>query len=414
MKNEQKVPQIRFKGFTDVWEQRELGGIADIVGGGTPSTSNSDYWDGDIDWYAPAEITDKIYVNSSSRKITKEGFENSSAKMLPVGTVLFTSRAGIGKTAILRKENCTNQGFQSIVPHKNELDSYFIFSRTEELKKYGETNGAGSTFEEVSGKQMASMDLMMPPTYEEQEKIGQYFEHLDTLITLHQRKCDSLKKLKKSMLQKMFPKNGSSCPEIRFAGFTDAWEQRELGDMVDRVTRKNTNLESNLPLTISAQYGLIDQNEFFDKRIASKDVSGYFLLKKGEFAYNKSTSSDAPWGAVKRLDRYENGVLSTLYIVFAPKENGNINSDFLVSYYDTDCWHKGIQAIAAEGARNHGLLNITPADYFKTTLNVPQNIEEQKQIGAYFRNLDTLITLHQRKLETLKKLKKSMLQKMFI
>ena len=209
-------------------------------------------------------------------------------------------------------------------------------------------------------------------------------------------------------------KNEQKVPQIRFKGFTDVWEQRELGDMVDRVTRKNTNLESNLPLTISAQYGLIDQNEFFDKRIASKDVSGYFLLKKGEFAYNKSTSSDAPWGAVKRLDRYENGVLSTLYIVFAPKENGNINSDFLVSYYDTDCWHKGIQAIAAEGARNHGLLNITPADYFKTTLNVPQNIEEQKQIGAYFRNLDTLITLHQRKLETLKKLKKSMLQKMFI
>ena len=109
--------------------------------------------------------------------------------------------------------------------------------------------------------------------------------------------------------------------------------------MVERVTRKNENLESELPLTISAQYGLIDQNEFFDKRIASRDVSGYYLLKKGEFAYNKSTSSDAPWGAVKRLDRYEMGVLSTLYIVFALKEDGNIDSDFLVSYYDTDCWH---------------------------------------------------------------------------
>ena len=203
-KNGSEFPEIRFAGFTDAWEQRELGEIADIVGGGTPSTSNSDYWDGDIDWYAPTEITDKIYVNSSSRKITKEGFENSSAKMLPVGTVLFTSRAGIGKTAILRKESCTNQGFQSIVPHKNELDSYFIFSRTEELKKYGETNGAGSTFVEVSGKQMASMDLMIPPTYAEQEKIGQYFEHLDTLITLHQRKLEKLKNIKKSMLQKMF------------------------------------------------------------------------------------------------------------------------------------------------------------------------------------------------------------------
>ena len=166
--------------------------------------------------------------------------------------------------------------------------------------------------------------------------------------------------------------------------------------MVERVTRKNENLESELPLTISAQYGLIDQNEFFDKRIASRDVSGYYLLKKGEFAYNKSTSSDAPWGAVKRLDRYEMGVLSTLYIVFALKEDGNIDSDFLVSYYDTDCWHKGVQAIAAEGARNHGLLNITPADYFETVLTVPSDVKEQHQIGTFFAKLDTLITLHQR------------------
>lgn len=175
-----------------------------------------------------------------------------------------------------------------------------------------------------------------------------------------------------------------------------SWEQRKLSDMVERVTRKNENLESELPLTISAQYGLIDQNEFFDKRIASRDVSGYYLLKKGEFAYNKSTSSDAPWGAVKRLDRYEMGVLSTLYIVFALKEDGNIDSDFLVSYYDTDCWHKGVQAIAAEGARNHGLLNITPADYFETVLTVPSNVKEQHQIGTFFAKLDSLITLHQR------------------
>ena len=188
----------------------------------------------------------------------------------------------------------------------------------------------------------------------------------------------------------------SNTPQIRFAGFTDAWEQRKLSDMVERVTRKNENLESELPLTISAQYGLIDQNEFFDKRIASRDVSGYYLLKKGEFAYNKSTSSDAPWGAVKRLDRYEMGVLSTLYIVFALKEDGNIDSDFLVSYYDTDCWHKGVQAIAAEGARNHGLLNITPADYFETVLTVPSDVKEQHQIGTFFAKLDTLITLHQR------------------
>ena len=176
---------------------------------------------------------------------------------------------------------------------------------------------------------------------------------------------------------------------------TRTWEQRKLGDLVDRVTRKNQDLVSELPLTISAQYGLIDQNEFFDKRVASKDVSGYYLIENGEFAYNKSTSTDAPWGAIKRLDRYENGVLSTLYIVFGIKENNPIDSDFLVSYYSTNLWHKGIHEIAAEGARNHGLLNIAPADFFETKLMIPQDIEEQKKIGKHFEELERLITLHQ-------------------
>ena len=202
--NGSSYPEIRFKGFTDPWEQRKLGDIADIVGGGTPSTGNQSYWDGDIDWYAPAEIADQIYANSSQKKITGLGYENSSAKMLPPGTVLFTSRAGIGKTAILTRKGCTNQGFQSIVPHRGELDSYFIFSRTGELKRYGELVGAGSTFVEVSGKQMAVMELMMPPTMREQQTIGGFFQQLDHLITLHQRELEKLQNIKKSMLEKMF------------------------------------------------------------------------------------------------------------------------------------------------------------------------------------------------------------------
>ena len=168
-----------------------------------------------------------------------------------------------------------------------------------------------------------------------------------------------------------------------------------MTDIADRVTRKNQDLVSELPLTISAQYGLIDQNEFFDKRIASKDVSGYYLIKKGEFAYNKSTSSDAPWGAIKRLDQYENGVLSTLYIVFAIIDEHLTDSDYLATYYDTILWHKDVQAIAAEGARNHGLLNIAPVDFFETGVSLPQDIEEQKRIGLFFKELDKLITLHQ-------------------
>ena len=212
------------------------------------------------------------------------------------------------------------------------------------------------------------------PQKEEQQQIGWYFNTLDRLITLHQR-----------IIYKFSEK------------LTFTWEQRKLGDLADRVTRKNQDLVSELPLTISAQYGLIDQNEFFDKRVASKDVSGYYLIENGEFAYNKSTSTDAPWGAIKRLDRYKNGVLSTLYIVFGIKENNPVDSDFLVSYYSTNLWHKGIHEIAAEGARNHGLLNIAPADFFETKLMIPQDIEEQKKIGKYFEELERLITLHHRK-----------------
>jgi len=301
-------------------------------------------------------------------------------------------------------------------PHDIDTTYLEYFFKSKYWHSFMNFNGdSGARSDRFSIKDSVFFEMPIPiPHIDEQKKIGAFLDKLDSLITLHQRKYDKLTKVKKAMLEKMFPENGSPYPEIRFKGFTDALEQRKLSDMVERVTRKNENRESELPLTISAQYGLIDQNEFFDKRIASRDVSGYYLLKKGEFAYNKSTSSDAPWGAVKRLDRYEMGVLSTLYIVFALKENGNIDSDFLVSYYDTDCWHKGVQAIAAEGARNHGLLNITPADYFETVLTVPSDVKEQHQIGSFFAKLDTLITLHQRKLEKLKNIKKACLEKMFV
>ena len=247
----------------------------------------------------------------------------------------------------------------------------------------------------ISKGVMQDTVVKFPLDLKEQEQIGMYFSGLDHLITLHQKKCFEWKKRD-------------------FASVSISWEQRKLADIVERITRKNENLESILPLTISAQYGLIDQNEFFDKRIASKDVSGYYLVRKGEFAYNKSTSSDAPWGAIKRLDRYECGVLSTLYIVFRILDEDKTNSDYLVTYYDTVLWHKGVQAIAAEGARNHGLLNIAPADFFETKVAVPKDIEEQRMIGAYFMRLDHLITLHQRKLELLERLRNSLVDRCFI
>ncbi len=199
-------------------------------------------------------------------------------------------------------------------------------------------------------------------------------------------------------------------PQLRFEGFTDDWEERKLSSISERVTRKNKNNESTLPLTISAQDGLIDQNDFFNKQVASRDVTGYFLVKNGEFAYNKSYSNGYPWGAIKRLDKYDIGVLSTLYIVFRPTE---INSQFLVSYYDTTRWYREVSKNAAEGARNHGLLNIAPTDFFNTLLVVPKIVDEQEKIGAFFKQLDDTIALHQRKLDLLKEQKKGYLQKMF-
>lgn len=402
-------PKIRFKGFDDAWEQRKLGELAEIVGGGTPSTSMGSYWDGDIDWYAPAEIGEQIYLESSQRKITEKGLNKSSAKILPIGTVLFTSRAGIGKTAILLKEGCTNQGFQSIVPNKEKLDSYFIFTRSEELKRYGETVGAGSTFAEVSGKQMADMELMMPKTTLEQQQIGEYFSKLDHLITLHQRKCDQMNELKKYMLTKMFPQNGSKVPEIRFDGYTDDWEQRKLGDVCSRVQGNDGRME--LPtLTISASNGWMKQEDRFSGNIAGKEQKNYTLLHKGELSYNHGNSKLAKYGTVFSLQSYEEALVPRVYHSFKVEEG---NTDFIEYYFATKLPDRELGKLISSGARMDGLLNIGYKEFMGIQLLFPKT-KEQECIANYFRNLDNLITLHQSKCENLKNLKKYMLRNMFV
>ena len=411
--NNRKTPRIRFKGYTDDWEQRKLSELAErTYGGGTPSTSSEAYWNGDIPWIQSSDIVDEKLFGVEARKhITQEGLNHSAARLVPRNSIAIITRVGVGKLAFMPYSYATSQDFLSLAQLHVEpfFAIYACYKKLQsELNTVQGTSIKGITKEELLSK------TIMVPQYAEQQQIGIVFRTLDHLITLHQRKLEKLKIVKKAMLENCFPKNGEKVPKFRFSGFTDDWEQRKLGEIVERVTRKNENFESVLPLTISAQYGLIDQNEFFDKRIASKDVSGYYLVRKGEFAYNKSTSSDAPWGAIKRLDKYESGVLSTLYIIFQIRDENIIDSDYLVTYYDTDLWHKGVQAIAAEGARNHGLLNIAPADFFETTISMSKNIEEQRKIGAYFKHLDHLITLHQRKLEKLKIIKKSFLEKMFV
>lgn len=414
-KEEKKVPQLRFPEFTGDWEQRKLGDIADIVGGGTPSTNNADYWDGDIDWYAPAEIGDKIFVDSSERKITKEGFENCSAKLLPAGSVLFTSRAGIGKMAILRKESCTNQGFQSIVPHEGELDSYFIFSRSDELKNYGETVGAGSTFVEVSGKQMSSMNLMMPKSYSEQIVIGKYFSQLDDLIALHQRKLEKIKEFKKGMLQKMFPKKGEKIPEIRFKEFTGDWEQRKLGKI---TTEKLSNGIMNHPseeMTGVKHINVI--NMYTSDRIHIEDL----------------TDSEYDAAAVKKCNVEIGDIFLTRSSV-KPEGIAEANvlldsgqyvyDDHLIRMKIDKCKYDAFFVKICLGtplikkqfimkSKTTAFTTIGQDDIASCDCVFP-SYGEQKAIGAFFDDFDHLITLHQRKLEKIKELKKGLLQQMFV
>lgn len=204
--------------------------------------------------------------------------------------------------------------------------------------------------------------------------------------------------------------NKENKPVIRFGGFDENWTSRALREFTHRITRKNEENQSDLPLTISAQYGLIDQRNYFNNQVAARDMSNYYLLKRGEFAYNKSTSVDNPWGAVKYLSEYDEGCVSTLYICFGLDQG---NREFLNSYYETDRWYTPVQMIAAEGARNHGLLNIAADDFLDTKLTIPTDVREQEKIGKTFAALDRLILLEQKKLDDLKNTKSAMLVKMF-
>lgn len=420
-KEKRRVPKLRFPGFTEDWEQREFSDIfAEVKSGLSRMLSNDDIGlpvvranninDGQLNlvddikyWYK----NDPQGANTNNYLIEQGdiliNFINSEAKM---GTAAYVTRRPerdtIYTTNILRcKVN-------------DEYNPYFIYSLTflNSYKNYI----ASITKPAVNQASFTTVDFkkysIKIPTVKEQNQIADLIETFNKLITLHLRKLDNLKLKKKALLQKLFPKNGERYPELRFPGFTDAWEQRELCQITTRVTRKNGG-QSDLPLTISAQDGLVDQRKYFNRQVASRDMSNYYLIKKGEFAYNKSYSEGYPFGAVKRLDYYDIGALSTLYILFEITDN-NISSDFIVSYYMTHLWYKEISKRAAEGARNHGLLNISTEDFFDSELNIPNSIEEQVKIGNFIKQFDKFITLHQRKLDHLQLQKKALLQQMFV
>ena len=396
MTKKSDAPAIRFKGFSDAWEQRKVSELFRVTRGYVLAATQTE----------TTKTDEKPYPVYSSQTKDK-GLMGYYKDYLYEDAITWTTDGANAGTVNYRagKFYCTNV---CGVLLSNEVKANQMIAEALDSVAKGYVSYVGNP--KLMNNVMADIVIQIPTQAEEREQLSSFFAKLDNLITLHQRKFEKLTNVKKSMLEKMFPQNGSSYPEIRFKGFTDPWEQRKLEDIANRVTRKNEG-ESDLPLTISSQYGLVDQRTFFNNQVASKDMSGYYLLRKGEFAYNKSTSGDSPWGAVKRLVRYEKGCVSTLYICFGLD---GADPDFLVTYYETDRWYKAVQMIAAEGARNHGLLNIAPNDFFDTALILPPSREEQELIGLFFARLDNLITLHQRKLELLRNIKKSLLDKMFV
>ena len=379
-----------------------MGEAADIVGGGTPDTTNPDYWDGVIDWYSPVEIGEQVHVNGSKKKITTLGLQKSSAKVLPIGTVLFTSRAGIGNTAILSKEGATNQGFQSIVPHNNELDTYFIYSRSYELKRYGETNGAGSTFVEVSGKQMSQMPIFIP-SLPEQTAIGNFFRTLDDAITLHKRKLDGLKELKKGCLQQMFPHKGESVPRVRFDGFAGAWEVRKLGDIFVSVSDKNF---SHLPvLSASQEKGMVLRSELgIDIKYDINSLNTYKRIQQGQFAIHLRSFQ----GGFAHSDL--EGITSPAYTILDYKNSNEHDSNYWKEIFVSQLFIKRLETITY-GIRDGR--SISFSEFSTLKFSCPSKLE-QTAIGSFFCKFDNIISSQQSRLDKLKQLKSAYLQKMFV
>ena len=407
MKSQRKnIPLVRVKGFEGAWELCTLGEhIEDYV----EKTTVQNQYPVLTSSQKKGIVRQEDYF--ANRQVTTDS--NIGYFVLPKGFFTYRSRSDNGVFKFNRNDLLDKGIISYFYPVfsivEGDSDFYLKLLNTS-ITKQVMLQAEGTGQKVLSLSKFKSIKTLVP-SLPEQCAIGSLFRTLDDLLSSYKDNLANYQALKATMLSKMFPKAGQTVPEIRLDGFEGEWVEKRLKDISKRVTRKNNDLVSERALTISAQFGLIDQEEFFQKKIASKDVSGYYLIKKGEFAYNKSYSTGYPLGAIKRLDKYENGVLSTLYILFKAVD---VDSDYLAHYYESDKWHREVSMCAAEGARNHGLLNIAPADFFNTRLVVPKELEEQRAIGSYFSNLDNLINSHQEKITQLETLKKKLLQDMFI
>ena len=403
------VPALRFPEFTEEWMIQTINDLATVIGGGTPDTTIKSYWDGNIQWFTPSEIGKSKYVNLSSRTITEEGLNNSSAKLLPSYTILLSSRATVGECSITLQECATNQGFQSLIAKNCDID--FLYYLIQTKKKDLIRKACGSTFLEISATEVRKIRTKVPSNAE-QKKIGALLSLVDKRIEVQNKIIEDLKKLKSAIVETLFCAPKESMPAKRLSPYSKEWKLVKLSDICQRIQTKNTGRQCRQVLTIAAQYGLVNQEDFFNKTVASENLEGYYLLQKGDFAYNKSYSGDYAWGAIKRLERYEQGVLSPLYICFRP-DTAKVDADYLVHYFESKKWHKGIADIAGEGARNHGLLNISVIDFFNTIHRIP-DLDEQKNIAQILNSLSSKLSCEQRIMQKLTMQRNYLLNKMFI
>lgn len=401
-----KKPKIRFYGFNDDWEQRKVFDVAEIIAGGTPKTSVLEYWNPkEVPWLSSGEVHKK-YITYTDDKISKKGLDHSSAKIIKENSVLI-ALAGQGKTrgtvAINRIPLSTNQSIAAMIFNDNIVPE-FIFSnldnRYNELRRISSGDGSRGGL-----NKLLIGNIIIPYTDKlEQDKIGQFFSLLDHLITLHQRKCDEVKKMKKYMLQNMFPQDGEKVPKIRFGGFTDDWEQRKLGDITESYSGgtptagKKEYYDGNIPFIRSGEISS-DKTELFISE-EGLNKSSAKMVKIGDILYALygATSGEVSISKLK-------GAINQAILAIQPHQN--YDSQFLMQWLRKS--KENIIGTYLQGGQGNLSGNIVK----ELIIDIP-TYEEQKEIGAYLKKLDHLITLHQRKCDELKNMKKYMLQNMFV
>lgn len=409
-----KEPKIRFKGFSGEWKKSTLGDLALFSKGSGYSKSDICKEGTPVILYGRMytkyqSVFDEIdtFVNPKDNSVVSKGGEviipGSGESSEDISLAAMVKNEGVilgGDLNILKfNQKVNDPAFMSMAitysPTRAELSSY----------------SQGKTVVHLRNSEIAKGTIRYP-NISEQNTIVNYVLSLDAQISASTSRLASLKQMKAASLQAMFPQEGETVPKVRFKGFEGEWKKVKLNTFAKRIMRKNSNLESSLALTIASAYGLVSQAEYFNNLVVGSNIQNYYLLKKGEFAYNKSYSNGYPFGSVKRLDRYEQGILSTLYIVFSI--DNSVSSDYITHFFDTTLWHKEIAERAEEGARNHGLLNIATRDFFDIYIWMPDSVKEQQSIASFFTSLDRQIALHTQRLEKLKQIKAACLDKMFV